>query len=172
MQELIPDLTVTALLVNPSNPNTQTVLREVQEAARSFNIQVHFLQARSDTELDVAFASLGQLGAAALLIANDPFFNSRSDKLAELTIRFRIPAIYQYRQFVEVGGLMSYGASNTDSHRQLGNYVGRILAGAKPADLPVEQSTRLDLLINLKTAKSLGLAIPPSILARADEVIE
>ena len=172
LQELIPRLTSAALLVNPSNPNTKTVLKEVQEAARSFDIQLHLLQARSDTELDVAFASLGQLGAAALLIANDPFFNSRSDKLAKLTVRFRIPAIYQYRQFVEVGGLMSYGASNTDSHRQLGNYVGRILAGAKPAELPAEQSMRLDLLINLKTAKSLGLTIPPSILARADEVIE
>jgi putative ABC transport system substrate-binding protein len=172
LQELIPHLTVAALLVNPSNPNTQTVLREVQEAARSFSIQIHLLQARGDAELDMAFGSLRQVGALALLIANDPFFNSRSDKLAELTVRFRIPAIYQYRQFVEVGGLMSYGASNTDSHRQLGNYVGRILAGAKPADLPVEQSTRLDLLINLKTAKSLGLAVPQSILARADEVIE
>jgi putative tryptophan/tyrosine transport system substrate-binding protein len=94
---------------------------------------------------------MGQLGAVALLIANDPFFTSRSDKLAQLILRFWIPEIYQYRQFVEAGGLMSYGASNTDPHRQLGNYVGRILAGAKPADLPVEQSTRLDLLINLKT---------------------
>jgi putative tryptophan/tyrosine transport system substrate-binding protein len=172
LQDSIPHLTVAALLVNPSNPNTQTVLREVQEAARSFNIQLHFLQAHSDAELDMAFGSLRQLGAAALLIANDPFFNSRADKLAELTVRFRIPTIYQYRQFVEAGGLMSYGASNTDSHRQLGNYVGRILAGAKPADLPVEQSTRLDLLINLKTAKVLGLTIPSSVLARAAEVIE
>jgi putative tryptophan/tyrosine transport system substrate-binding protein len=172
LQDSIPHLTVAALLVNPSNPNTQTVLREVQEAARSFNIQLHFLQAHSDAELDMAFGSLRQLGAAGLLIANDPFFNSRADKLAELTVRFRIPTIYQYRQFVEAGGLMSYGASNTDSHRQLGNYVGRILAGAKPADLPVEQSTRLDLLINLKTAKVLGLTIPSSVLARAAEVIE
>jgi putative tryptophan/tyrosine transport system substrate-binding protein len=172
LQELIPHLTVAAVLVNPGNPNTPTVLREVEEAARSFNIQVHILRARSDMELDVAFGSWAQLNATALLIANDPFFNSRSDKLAKLIVRFRIPAIYQYRQFVEAGGLMSYGASNTDSHRQLGNYVGRILAGAKPADLPVEESTRLDLLINLKTAKSLGLVIPPSFLARANDVIE
>ena len=172
LKEMIPHLKVTALLVNPDNPNTQAVLRNVSEAAGALEIQIHLLQAHNDAELDSAFGSLRQMDAAALLIANDPFFNSRAEKLAELGARFRVPAIYQYRKFVEVGGLMSYGASNTDSHRQLGYYVGRILAGAKPADLPVERSARLDLLINLKTAKSLGLAIPQSIFARADEVIE
>ena len=172
LKEMIPHLKVTALLVNPDNPNTQAVLRNVSEAAGALEIQIHLLQAHDDAELDSAFGSLRQMDAAALLIANDPFFNSRAEKLAELGARFRVPAIYQYRKFVEVGGLMSYGASNTDSHRQLGYYVGRILAGAKPADLPVERSTRLDLLINFRTAKSLGLAIPQSIFARADEVIE
>jgi putative ABC transport system substrate-binding protein len=108
----------------------------------------------------------------ALAIGNDPCFNSRSSRLAELTLRHSLPAIYQYREFVEAGGLMSYGASNTDSHRQLGNYVGRVLGGARPSDLPVEQSTKLDLLINLKTAKALGLTVPQSLLARADQVIE
>ena len=172
MKEVISHLAVAALLVNPGNPNVQAVMQNGSEAARAFDIKMHLLKAHDDAELDAAFASLRQMGAAALLIANDPFFNSRAEKLAELTARFRVPAIYQYRKFVEAGGLMSYSASNTDSHRQLGYYVGRILAGAKPADLPVEQSTRLDLLINLKTAKSLGLAIPQSIFARADEVIE
>ena len=113
-----------------------------------------------------------QLRAGALVIGNDPFFNSRSAKLAELAIHGAIPTIYQYRRFVEAGGLASYGASNADSHRQLGHYVGRILAGTKPADLPVEQSTKVELIINLQTAKALGLTVPQSILARADEVIE
>jgi len=172
LKEIIPYLKVAALLVNPDNPNTQAVLRNVSEAAGALEIQIHLVQAHDDAELDSAFGSLRQMDAAALLIANDPFFNSRAEKLAELAARFTVPAIYQYRKFVEMGGLMSYGASNTDSHRQLGYYVGRILAGVNPADLPVERSTRLDLLINSKAAKSLGLAIPQSIFARADEVIE
>jgi putative ABC transport system substrate-binding protein len=130
LKEMIPHLKVATLLVNPDNPNTQAVLRNVLEAAGALEIQIHLLQAHDDAELDSAFGSLGQMDAAALLIANDPFFNSRAEKLAELAARFRVPAIYQYRKFVEVGGLMSYGASNTDSHRQLGYYVGRILAGA------------------------------------------
>jgi len=122
--------------------------------------------------LDIAFATLKNLRVGALLIGNDPFFNGRSERLAELALGNSLPAVYQYRRFVEAGGLLSYGASNTDSHHRLGAYVGRILAGAKPSDLPVEQSTKVDLLLNLKTARALGLMIPPSILARADEVIE
>jgi putative tryptophan/tyrosine transport system substrate-binding protein len=134
--------------------------------------QIYVLHAGAESEVNTVFETLVQQRVDVLLIGNDPFFNSRSEQLAALTVRHAVPAIYQYRKFVEAGGLMSYGASNTDSHRQLGAYVGRILAGAKPADLPVEQSTKVELMINLKTAKALGLTVPQSILARADEVIE
>jgi putative ABC transport system substrate-binding protein len=133
---------------------------------------MHVLGASAESDFDRVFASLRQLAAGALVIGADPFFNSRSEQIAGLTIEYALPAIYQYRKFVEAGGLMSYSASLTDSHRQLGVYTGRILAGAKPADLPVQQSTKIELFINLKTAKALGLAVPSLLLARADEVIE
>jgi putative tryptophan/tyrosine transport system substrate-binding protein len=172
LHDLIPGATMVALLVNPSNPNTATLSTAMGEAARTLGIQVYVARAGLDSELDGAFEALEQRRLGAVVIGNDPFFNSRSERLATLTLRHAIPAIYQYRKFVEAGGLMSYGASNTDSHRQLGAYVGRILAGANPADLPVEQSTKLDLFINLKTAKAIGVTVPPSLLAQADEVIE
>ena len=172
LHELVPTVTVAALLVNPNNPNTPTISRDLEAASRVIGMQIHVLQAGTDDEIDAAFKTLVQLRMGALVIGNDPFFNSRSEKLAELTIRSVIPAIYQYRNFVEAGGLLSYGASNTDSHRQLGHYVGRILAGEKPNDLPVQQSTKVDLIVNLKTAKSFGLTVSQTILGRADEVIE
>jgi putative ABC transport system substrate-binding protein len=172
VHELVPSAIVAALLVNPSNPNTPTVLKDLEAAAHALGMQIHVVQAGTEDEIEAAFIALTQLRVGALVIGNDPFFNSRSAKLAELAIHGAIPTIYQYRTFVEAGGLMSYGARNTDSHRQLGRYVGRILAGTKPADLPVEQSTKVDLIINLKTAKTLGVTVPQSIFARADEVIE
>jgi putative ABC transport system substrate-binding protein len=144
----------------------------IEAAANALGADILLAKASNDSELADAFESLGRMQVGVLAIGNDPFFNSRSSRLAELTPRHSLPAIYQYREFVEAGGLMSYGASNADSHRQLGNYVGRVLAGARPSDLPVKQSTKLDLLINSKPAKALGLTVPLSLLARAAEVIE
>jgi len=169
LHDLVPSANSVGLLVNPSNPNTKTLADAMGGAARTLGVEIHLVTAGRDSELDGAF---NKLQAGALVIGNDPFFNSRSEHFARLAVRHSIPAIYQYRKFVEAGGMMSYGASNTDSHRQLGAYVGRVLAGAKPADLPVEQSTKLDLFINLQIAKALGLTVPQSLLARADEVIE
>jgi putative ABC transport system substrate-binding protein len=172
LHDLVPAARKIGLVVNSGNPNTETLSKSVHEAAQTLGVELHLVTAENDNELDSAFAVLSSLRIGAVAIGNDPFFNSRSERLGELALHHSLPAIYQYRRFVEAGGLMSYGASNTDSHHRLGAYVGRILAGAKPADLPVEQSTKVDLLVNLKTAKALGLTIPPLILARADEVIE
>jgi putative ABC transport system substrate-binding protein len=172
LHELVPAAAKVALLVNPSNPNTETLSSDLQMAADALGLMIDVLQAGAESEFDTIFETLVQRRIGALVIGNDPFFNSRSEQLAALTVRHAVPAIYQYRKFVEAGGLMSYGASNTDSHRQLGVYIGRILAGAKPTDLPVEQSTKVDLLINFTTAKALGLTVPQTILGRADEVIE
>jgi putative ABC transport system substrate-binding protein len=172
LHDVVPGVTEVGLLVNPGNPNTETLSKSVYQAAQMLGVEIHAVQAGNDRELDNVFAALHSLRVGAVTIGNDPFFNSRSERLAELALHHSVPAIYQYRRFVEAGGLMSYGASNTDSHHCLGAYVGRILAGAKPGDLPVEESTKLDLLLNLKTAKALDLTFPPTILARADEVIE
>jgi putative ABC transport system substrate-binding protein len=172
LRELLPTATTVALLINPNNPSAETVSRELQAVARTIGLKIHVLHASTEAELDAAFASLGQLHAGALAIGNDPFFNSRSARLAELAARHALPAIYQYREFAAAGGLMSYGGSLTDSYRQAGIYTGRILAGTKPGDLPVQQSTKVELIINLKTAKALGLTVPLPLLGRADEVIE
>ena len=172
LHDLMPGVKDIGLLVNPGNPNTETLLKSVYEAAQMLGVELHVVTAENDNQLDNAFTTLNSRRIGAVAIGNDPFFNSRSGRLAELVLRHSLPAIYQYRRFVEAGGLMSYGASNTDSHHRLGVYVGRILAGAKPGDLPVEESTKVDLLLNLKTAKILSLPVPPAILVRADEVIE
>ena len=172
LRELLPAATTVALLINPNNPSAETVSRELQAVARTIGLEVHVLHASTEAELDAAFAGLTQLRASALAIGNDPFFNSRSARLAALTNRHAMPAIYQYREFAAAGGLMSYGGSLTDSYRQAGIYTGRILAGAKPGDLPVQQSTKVEQIINLKTAKALGLTVPPTLQAIADEVIE
>jgi putative tryptophan/tyrosine transport system substrate-binding protein len=161
-----------ALLVNPTNPSTVTVSRDLQFAAETLGLRLHVLHAGSNHEIDAGFASLAQLRAGALVIGVDAFFNSRSQQLATLAIRHAVPAIAQLRQFAVDGGLASYGGSLADAYRQVGVYTGRILKGEKPADLPVVQSTKVELIINLKTAKALGLTVPLSLLGRADEVIE
>jgi putative ABC transport system substrate-binding protein len=172
LHESVPAATVIALLVNPSNPNADPLARDLQAVAHGLGLRLQLQHAKTDDELDRAFAALSQVRTGALMVAPDPFFNARSAPLAALATRYAMPTIYQYRQFVAAGGLMSYGASNTDSHRQLGVYTGRILGGAKPGDLPVQQSTKIELFVNLKTAKALGITIPQSILTRADDVIQ
>ena len=170
--ELAPQAEVIALLVNPDNPHAERMIGFVQEAARSKGLQVQMVRARTESEIDAAFATLPQLHPGALVVGNDAFFNSRRDQLVALASRYAIPAIYGSREAVAAGGLISYGANITSAHRQVGIYAGRILKGEKPADLPVQQPTTFELVINLKTAKALGLTVPQSMLMRADEVIE
>jgi len=163
---------VIALLVNPKFPETERVMREVQEAARAKGLQLPIRKASNESEIDAAFASLVQLQAGALLVGSDAFFNTRREQLVALASRYAIPAMYELRESVVSGGLISYGVSFTADFRQLGIYAGKIFKGAKPADLPVEQPTEFELVINLKTAKALGVTVPQALLARADEVIE
>ncbi len=172
LSALLPEARVIALLVNPKNPSSERVIRDVQEAARTKGVQLPIVKAASESEIDAAFASLVQLQAGALVVGSDPFFNNRREQLVALASRHAVPTIYEWREFAAQGGLISYGPSLTSVNRQAGAYAGRILKGEKPADLPVQQPTRFELVINLKTAKALGLTVPQTILARADEVIE
>jgi putative ABC transport system substrate-binding protein len=170
--ELIPTATIIAVLVNPTNPQTEGLLRDSQAAARILGVQLHVLHASTERDLDAVFATLAQLRVGALVIGTDVFFTSRGEQLAALALRHAVPAIYQDRAFAAAGGLMSYGGSNTETYHIAGGYTGRILKGAKPADLPVQQATRFELVINLRTASALNLEIPPQLLALTDEVIE
>jgi putative ABC transport system substrate-binding protein len=170
--ELVPQAKMIALLVNPNNSNAEPTIRNVQAAAGAKGVQLHILKAGTESEIDAAFVTLVQLHAGALVIGGDPLFTSRIEQLVALTSRHAVPAIYAFREFADAGGLISYGPSATGALRQAGTYTGRILNGEKPADLPVQQPTTVELVINLKTAKALGVTAPRSMLMRADELIE
>jgi putative ABC transport system substrate-binding protein len=172
LQELLPAAHNLALLMNPTNPNATILSREVQATAAELGLRVSEHRAQTEDDLTTAFESLDHAGVQGLLVGPDPFFNSRIERLANLTVMHAVPTIYQYREFAVAGGLLSYGASLADAHRLVGVYTGRILAGARPADLPVQQSTKVELILNLRTAKTLRLDVPLPLLARADEVIE
>jgi putative tryptophan/tyrosine transport system substrate-binding protein len=172
LREVNPNAGLIAMLVNPKSPDSETQVRDVQAAAHAIRQQIVVLNASSEHDIETAFAALVQNRAAALLVGSDPFLTDRRDQLVALAARHAIPAIYQWREFAAAGGLMSYGTSLTDAYRHVGIYTGRILKGTKPADLPVQQSTKVELVINLKTAKALGLTFPLPLSGRADEVIE
>ena len=172
LHELVPKAVVTGVLVSPNSPVAEPQIRDLQAAANKLGVSLHVVHASTEREFEPAFAALTQLRAGGLVIGTDGFLVSRSEQLAALTLRHALPAIFQYRAFVEAGGLMSYGGSVTDSYRLSGIYAGRILKGEKPADLPVQQATKVELIINLKTAKALGLTVPLPLLGRADEVVE
>ena len=171
LRELVPMATSIALLVNPTNPNTETVTKDMQAAARILGLQLHIVKASADGDLETAFANLIRLPAGGLVIAPDPFFGSRIEQLAALAARHAMPAIYR-RDFAAAGGLMGLTGPFAEQWRVVGTYTGRILKGEKPAQLPVQQSTKVELIINLKTAKALGISVPLTLRGRADEVIE
>jgi len=173
LHELVPTASVMALLVNPTDPAlAESATKELQEAASILGLKLHVMQASTERDFDAVFAKLIQLRAGGLVIGSDPFFTSRSQQLAKLTVDHAVPAVYQFREFAVAGGLLSYGAAITDAYRLAGNYTGRVLRGDKPADLPVQQATKVEMIINLKTAKALGLNVPNPLIGRADEVIE
>ena len=172
LRDMVSTAHLIAALLNPHSPVSASELKDVQQAARAVGQQIHILNASSEYDLDAAFASLVPVGAGALLVGSDPFFNSRRDYLVSLAARASIPAIYEAREFVVAGGLMSYGTNLANGYRQVGLYTGRILKGEKPHDLPVVQSSKFEFAINLKTAKTLGLDVPLRLQQLADEVIE
>jgi putative ABC transport system substrate-binding protein len=172
LHELLPAAKVIAFLIHPANPGAESQTNDHQRAARILGLQLHVLRASTEGDIDSAFESLAQLGVEALVIGPDNFFNTRSQQLATLALRYRVPAIFNDQPFAEAGGLTSYGASIMEQYRLSGLYTGRILKGEKPTDLPVVQSTKFELVINLKTAKALGLEVPANLLTLADEVIE
>jgi putative ABC transport system substrate-binding protein len=172
LRELVPTPTIIAVLINPTNPSAKIYAQDAQQAAHALGQQIQILHAGSEDGIEAAFEALAQLRAGAVLVATDAFFFGRREQLVALAARHAVPAIYESRDFAAAGGLVSYGPSVAEAYRQSGIYAGRILKGAKPGDLPVQQPTKFELVINLKTAKALGLAVPPAILVGADEVIE
>jgi putative tryptophan/tyrosine transport system substrate-binding protein len=172
LHDLIPQVATIAGLLNPKNPEVVSKRKELDEASRSLGLQLHILSASTESEIDSAFAGLAERKAGALFVDSDAFFLSNRDKLTALAARYAVPATYELREYAAAGGLMSYGTSVTEAYHQAGIYAGRILSGEKPGDLPVMQSAKFELVLNLKTAKALGLSIPPTLLATADEVIE
>jgi putative ABC transport system substrate-binding protein len=172
LHELVPTATIVALLVNPANPNAGTLARDLEAVARGLGLQLHVVRASAEHDFDTVFATLRELRAGALLIGTDAFFSSRGEQLAALSVRHGLPAVYQTREFAVAGGLVSYGTQLTESFRMVGVYTGRILKGDKPAELPVQQATKVDLYINMKTARALGVTIPLPLSGRADEIFE
>jgi putative ABC transport system substrate-binding protein len=172
LHELVPTASVVALLVNSTNPNTETNTKELQAAARTLGLELHVLNASTERDFNAVFAKLIQLRAGGLVIGADALFSSRSEQLAALALRHAVPTIYQTRDFAVAGGLLSYGTDFRETYRLAGNYIGRVLKGEKPADLPVQQDNKVEFYINLKTAKALGLTVPAAMQARADEMIE
>ena len=172
LRELLPKEAKVALLVNPGGPNAALLIKEVQRAAKAVGQEIHVIEASTEFELDAAFVSIRQRQITGALVAADPFFDDCREQLVALSARYAIPAIYQWRQFAEAGGLISYGPNLANIYRQSAVYAGRILKGAKPSDMPVEQPTKVELVVNLKTARALGINIPSSLFVRADTVIE
>ncbi len=172
LSDLVPRAKSIAVLINPKNSNSGPLVRDLPKVAQAKGLQLHIIKASTESEIDAAFAGLAQLQAGALLAGSDAFLNNRRDQIIALASRYKIPAIYDTPAFTAAGGLMTYGPSLAEAYRQLGIYAGKVLHGVKPADLPVQQPTKFELVINLKTAKALGLTIPQSLLVRADEVIE
>ncbi len=172
LHELVPRATAIAVLLNPTNANAEDQSAEVEEAARTLGLQVHIVNASGDRDFDSAFAAIARTGAGALLVAGDPLYFGQRERLVALAARHSIPAMYDFSAYAQAGGLASYGTHLADAYRQVGLYTARILKGDKPADLPVMQSTRFEFVINLSTAKALGIEVSPALSARADEVIE
>jgi putative ABC transport system substrate-binding protein len=172
LHELVPTAAVIGALINPANPFAKSEMRELQEGARALRLQLHVLNASNESDVDAAFLALVEHRAGALVVSADTFLDTQHDQIIALAARHGVPAIYEFPEFAQIGGLMSYGVSLAGVHRQIGIFTGQILKGVKPADIPVQQIAKFPLIINLKTAKALGLTIPPSLLARADEVIE
>ena len=172
LHRLVPNATNIAVLVNPARSNVEAETKDMQSAANKLGLQLNVLYASTERDFDKVFATSVQLRAGGVVISGDPFFNTRSEELAAMAIHYMVPAIYQFHEFAAAGGLVSYGSSIKNTHREAGIYTARILKGEKPADLPVQEPSKVELIINLKTAKALGLEIPPSILTSADEVIE
>jgi putative ABC transport system substrate-binding protein len=172
LRECLPKAGTIALLVNPTNPYSESETKSVQEGARHLGLQLHMVRASSPSDLDAAFASIVEFRADALVVSTDQFLTNQADQIVALAARRAVPAIYGWRQYAAAGGLMSYAPNQADGYRLTGVYVGRILKGEQPADLPVQQVVKIELVLNLKTAKALGLELPPTLLARADEVIE
>jgi putative ABC transport system substrate-binding protein len=172
LNEIIPGSAPIGVLLNPTYPDADVELKEAQDAARAINRQLVIARATTDAEIDAAFATFAQQGAGALLITADVLFASRREQLVALAARYKLPAIYSQREFTDMGGLFSYAPDYAAGYRQAGNYLGKVLNGAKPADLPIMQSTKFELVVNLKSARALGIAVPPTLLATADDVIE